>query len=223
MATIQHVLEAIETNHFPGICTLAEKVSFINRANEYGETALMSAAASGNCALIEKLLAQGASIDCRDEETNTPLMWALYRGQKEAARMLIESEANLKARNWQGRTAFMIAAMHGFTDLLDTMLFRGDPEMIDEQDNQGNTALILAATYGHNHTVHYLLLHGSDGLIRNYFGNTALTIATRKKHTDVIKSLFEHHSMGISISTEHFMNLAHGDIQIAEFIKTTVS
>ncbi len=60
----------------------------------------------------------------------------------------------------------------------------GDKD-IDKQDNNGKTPLMLAAYYGHAEIVSYLLANGADKSVANKKGETALSIAEKKKFVAV--------------------------------------
>lgn len=77
---------------------------------------IFRAAKKGDLAAIRKLLRADPSLaHARDKEDSTPLHWAAWRGQVEAARVLLESGAEVNARN-QNRhwgTTPLHAAAHG--------------------------------------------------------------------------------------------------------------
>lgn len=56
------------------------------------------------------LLDHGANIEARNEEDDTPLMWAAEHGQTEVVRALLERGADVEARNKYGSTALVVAA-----------------------------------------------------------------------------------------------------------------
>ena len=60
-------------------------------------------------------------------------------------------------------------------------------------DNQGDTCLTLAAYHGHTETVRYLVgLPEVDVNHRTRAGCTALQLARKKPHADVVQVLLEH-------------------------------
>ena len=56
------------------------------------------------------LLDHGANIEARNEEDDTPLMWAAEHGQTDVVRALLERGADVEARNKYGSTALVLAA-----------------------------------------------------------------------------------------------------------------
>ena len=77
---------------------------------------IFKAAKKGDVAAIRKLLAADPSlVHARDQEGSTPLHWAAWRGQVEAARLLLEAGADVNARNQNTHwgTTPLHAAAHG--------------------------------------------------------------------------------------------------------------
>ena len=48
--------------------------------------------------MVEVLLANGAKLDPRDRNGETPLHWAAYKGHARVARLLISRGANINAK-----------------------------------------------------------------------------------------------------------------------------
>ncbi|MCP4782620.1 MAG: acyltransferase family protein [Fuerstiella sp.] len=70
----------------------------------FGATALSTAAAHGNMAAIELLIANGADVNARSRDGATPLHAAAMYGRAEAARVLIQHGAGRRAKNRIGET-----------------------------------------------------------------------------------------------------------------------
>lgn len=67
----------------------------INRTDEYGNTALMSAVQSCPLRVIEKMVAVGARVDPVNAQGFTPLQMALVSGRWDVAGLLVEHGARL--------------------------------------------------------------------------------------------------------------------------------
>jgi len=82
----------------------------------HGATALGLAAGESSpaCDALEWLIKQGLDVNLADENKTTPLMAAVKAGKKEEALFLLDRGAAVNALDREGRTAIMIAAMHGF-------------------------------------------------------------------------------------------------------------
>ena len=77
---------------------------------------IFRAANKGDLAAVRKLLKVDPSlVHARDKDGSTPLHWAAWRGQVEAARLLLESSAEVNARNQNTHwgTTPLHAAAHG--------------------------------------------------------------------------------------------------------------
>jgi ankyrin repeat protein len=107
--------------------------------------------ATMNCApeVIEVLLDAGADIDAVDARQWTPLMQVVFHVlvkkdvHSACVRLLLDRGANVNARAERGKTALMLAAGHGYTELV-TLLLDGGAD-IDATDEYGFTALTSPA------------------------------------------------------------------------------
>ena len=93
---------------------------------------LFKAAKKGDLAAVRKLLrADPSLVHARDKEGSTPRHWAAWRGQAEAARLLLEAGADVNAQNqnthW-GTTPLHAAAHGNRAAVVQVLLARGgDP------------------------------------------------------------------------------------------------
>ena len=88
--------------------------------NEYIAAKLSNELNMGHIEEVERLLEQGADINCKDALGNTPLMEAAYTGQPDMVRLLIKAGADAAARNIFGRTARRLAEEIGHDDIVAT-------------------------------------------------------------------------------------------------------
>ena len=86
---------------------------------------LFSAARTGDSALVENLLDRGADANVPNENGWTPLMAASFSNEPDAAALLLSREADIDARENEGRTAFDIAASAGSDSGMDILLQAG--------------------------------------------------------------------------------------------------
>jgi ankyrin repeat protein len=70
---------------------------------------LLSAARKGQAEKVRALLAQGASVEAKDKDGRTPLMWAARNGHAEAVSLLLAGGAKPDERDRQGWTAYGMA------------------------------------------------------------------------------------------------------------------
>ena len=94
------------------------------------------------------------------EYQSTALMWASDRGHKEIAEFLINSGANVDAKNKYGYTALMMASVNDRKEMVELLLSRG--ANIDATDEDKSTALMLATERGRATIVQLLLDRGAD-------------------------------------------------------------
>lgn len=66
------------------------------------------------------------------------------------------------------------------------LLFEKTTVPIDFAGQTGNTALIFASMFGNAATVEYLLHKGADVTVKNALGETALNLALKNGHRDIV-------------------------------------
>ena len=119
-------------------------------------TSLHAAAAAGNVAEIERLVAAGANRELRDGNGRTPLHVAAYRKQYEAARVLMKRGANPNALDAQRYDIVTIAAVADDVPMLKVVL-EGGASAKNVTSPYDGTALIAAAHLGHDEVVKVLI------------------------------------------------------------------
>lgn len=128
-----------------------------------------TAAISGDVATIAALLDAGTPVDAPDPN-GTPLIWALFGQQAEAARLLLERGADPNADSPNGWSPLVFAVTMGEADLVAAMLAGGaDPDAGAVQ-----TPLGAATEAGAEAMVAALLAAGADPRRRMAEGWTAL-------------------------------------------------
>ena len=154
---------------FTGDATMARRhLSDKDTRNGDGETALMIAARKGYREIIELL-------DPTDEKGVTALMRAAARGDTKTTELLIHIQGGTKDND--GSTALMHALRNRHRDT--AMVLR-------EYEASSWTPLMRAALAGDVTTVKE---HLSDKDTRNSDGDTALTIAARAGHRNIVELL----------------------------------
>lgn len=96
----------------------------INFVSATGEQALMLAAWKGRAAAVRWLLAHGAQINRHGRQWSA-LHYAVFAGQDEVAKILIEAGADINALSSNGSSVLMMAAREGREDLARELLRRG--------------------------------------------------------------------------------------------------
>ena len=154
---------------------------------------LHAAAAKGDAAEIERLIAAGQSPNAQDAHSRTPLHVAAHFGHQAAAQALLKAGANPNALDAQKYDIVTIAAVTNDVPMLKLALAGGtNPKAITSPYN--GTALIAAAHLGHAEVVRVLIAAGAPLDHVNNLGWTALMESIvlgngGKAHTDTLDAL----------------------------------
>jgi ankyrin repeat protein len=159
---------------------------------EGGLTPLSMAAVSGRnhaAAIVDLLLAHGASVEVPTNEGRTPLMLALDRyGRTEVAERLVSAGANPNVADQRGHTALGLAAQR-HPDLLRKLLAAGaDPNL---RDSRGGTPLMDAAAEGKLESLGILLDAGAEINAQSKRGRTALMVAVLSHEPNAARLLLQ--------------------------------
>jgi ankyrin repeat protein len=136
-------------------------------------TGLHAAAARGDVAEIERLVARGAKVDARDGYARTPLHVAAYARQADAMRALVKAGANPNALEHDRYDVVTIAAVADDLATLRAALALGTSAK-NVTSRYDGTALIAAAHLGHAEVVAELIRAGAPLDHVNNLGWTAL-------------------------------------------------
>jgi hypothetical protein len=86
---------------------------------------------------------------------------------------------------WEQLTPFLLASIHGQTDVVGKML--DDGVGVNNRDQHGHTALHHASMGNHLGVIHVLIAHGADVNSQNRYGDTPLMLAGR--HLEAVRAL----------------------------------
>ena len=156
---------------------------------------LHEAAAKGDVAEIEKLVAEGEKLNIQDSKSRTPLHVAVYLKQPAAARALLKLGANPNALDIDRYDVVTIAAVANDLDMLKVVLDGGASAKTITSRYDG-TALIAAAHLGHTEAVMLLIAAKAPLNHVNNLGWTALMEAIvlgngGTNHTATVRALAE--------------------------------
>ncbi|CAK9824589.1 Protein TANC2 [Anthophora retusa] len=167
-----------------------------------GETALTIAAANGSTATVSALLARGASPTAVNAKGLSPLMLAAREGHWGTAERLLQGTLSsstdtilddaaslLDQRDPAGRSALMLAASEGHTNLIELFLDKGS--VLESRDKEGMTALCWACVRGRLTTVQNLIDHGADVNTNDNTGRTPLDLAAFQGNPKLVQLLLE--------------------------------
>jgi ankyrin repeat protein len=156
---------------------------------------LHDAAARGDAAAIEKLIAEGERPNIQDARSRTPLHVAAFLRKHDAARALIRLGADPNALDAERYDVVTIASVNDDREMLEIALAGGGNARAVTSPYDG-TALIAAAHRGHVEIVRALIAAKAPLDHVNNLGWTALLEAIvlgngGTKHTAVIAALVE--------------------------------
>jgi uncharacterized protein len=152
---------------------------------------LHDAAREGNVEEMRALIGEGAEIDARGENGETPLILAILAGHNAVAELLIDRGANVMARNERGLTPLHAAAYSGSVEVARRLLGHG-AEIEDRHNVSGATPLMLAAEENRVAVAELLIARGADLSTPDRDGFTPLTQAWAKKRTEMVRVLKQH-------------------------------
>ena len=110
-------------------------------------TPLVLAAMNGHHQVCEYLITkQKADLEARDDDQWTALIHAAYKNHIEVIKVLLQHNANVKAKTKYGGHAAYLAARSGYLDVLK-MLIEKDEDVIHLTAVDGETLLIAASKH----------------------------------------------------------------------------
>ena len=151
------------------------------------------AAKQGNLEGMMRLIEEDIDIvDAIDEEGNTALHCASYRGRVEVISYLLDQGANINAKGDFGITPLFDACEKGHLEVVELLLSKGaDPTICS---NGSRTAIMMASNQGHVDVVRCLVRNKAVRATidtQDCIGSTALWRASFRNRTEVLKVLVE--------------------------------
>ncbi|KAG4927563.1 hypothetical protein JHK82_053327 [Glycine max] len=207
------------------------KGASVDSLTKDGYTALHLAVREGSRDCARLLLANNARTDIRDSrDGDTCLHVAAGVGDESMVKLLLNKGANKDVRNFNGKTAYDVAAEKGHARVFDALrlgdglcvaarkgevrsiqrLIEGGA-VVDGRDQHGWTALHRACFKGRVEAVRALLERGIDVEARDEDGYTALHCAVEAGHADVAEVLVKR-----GVDVEARTNKGVTALQIAE-------
>ncbi len=165
------------------------------------------AASERNSEQMKDTLQRGAQVNWKDEEGNTPLVYALRNTTGSAVpsndndddvvdssldgiTFLLQSGADVGMQNTAGDTPLMWALRSGDLEVITLCLSRASTETVSMKNNDGETALMLAAKLAQSKgVVAALISKGADIHEQDKLGNTPLVHAIKTRRMDARYSL----------------------------------
>jgi ankyrin repeat protein len=148
---------------------------------------VLTAASTGDLAMTQWLLADGADENAVDGNKDTALMLAVRSAQPAVVEALLAAGAKPQEGDARGRTPLWQAAAAGERDTV-TALLRARAT-VDAADADGATPLMAAASGGHVAVVEALLAAGAAVAHRGRHGDTPLHAAAGSGRAEVMRVL----------------------------------
>lgn len=191
---------AAELDDLPEVQFLLNAGIGSNCEDEYGRSLLCNAVTTGNSELVNILIAAGADVNSRTDQTRyTPLMRAFnaagfhLEGSQRIIDALIAAGANINDRDYQDSTCAHIVTYcrlnWSVANYLAGYLKRLGADL--NAQCRGRTPLMIAAESGNRESVTELLAVGVNTELRDDRGRTALGIALRRKNQQIIDALIK--------------------------------
>jgi len=139
--------------------------------------------------VVEAVLTTGADKEA-SLHNKTPLMISAENGDETTARVLLDQEARIGAKDKNKQTALHFAAAKAHNQMIELLFYRGADK--EAKDGEGRTALHHAASNGHNTTLQMLIKTLSvDKEAKDGEGRTALHHAASNGHNTTLQMLIE--------------------------------
>ncbi|XP_035210259.1 uncharacterized protein LOC118184666, partial [Stegodyphus dumicola] len=161
----------------------------VNAQTTDGISPLIIAVEREHYRIIHKLLKKGADVTACRKDGRNALMTAVSKNDDRAFSILkghLEKTGNLDINHadHNGFTLLTIAAERGYLEY--TKIFLNLPgQQVDKQTNDGMTALMLAVMRGQQEIVRELIAAGSDILLEEKRGATALCMSIVNRQTAI--------------------------------------
>lgn len=145
--------------------------------DEDGDTPLIKAAADGNLAAVNCLLAAGADVNVRDKKNGwTALELAAEKGRQEIIDAILQHGVDVRAASEElGCSALHIAAVNDEAGAIDSLIEAGADA--DVNNSVGCTPLQSATILSNHQAMRALLQRGADANVYDIHGNTLLHLA----------------------------------------------
>jgi ankyrin repeat protein/beta-lactamase regulating signal transducer with metallopeptidase domain len=172
----------------------------INARGPSGFTLLHCALCGDHKELAQYLITKGANVNLTDSSGWPPLHFIGDTGaSEEMIELLLDNGADVNLRDKQGRIALHWAAAAGQKPIVEMLIARGsnvnartDSIGTEKEEDSAWTPLHRACEKGHKDIAEILITNGANINAKTKRGKTALSLAKKNGHEQVVELLSEH-------------------------------
>lgn len=169
------LIKAVKNNHPLMVRSLLLAGTNVDEISQYGSTALIAAAASGNVKISNILLSHNANPDLADTSGATPLLHAVLQEYPDMVENLLKWKANPNIADGAGQTPLLISCLETNTKIDQLLIAAGaNPNILDVQKR---SPLMAAAFNKKTETFYLLLSKGADVKARDKAQKSVLAYA----------------------------------------------
>ncbi|MFO7735006.1 MAG: ankyrin repeat domain-containing protein [bacterium] len=158
------------------------------RGVEFSEKSFFEQIEKVDTETVKLFIEAKADVDAENHKKQTPLMIASIYNLTEIAKMLINSGANINARDKSGKTALHHSIVNG-TEIFHMLVSNGAD--LDKKDNKEETPLHYVARFKRKEMFNRLMVENIQLDTSNKNGFTPLAISIYSKEYKMAKTLIE--------------------------------
>ncbi|KAH9106296.1 hypothetical protein AeMF1_018064 [Aphanomyces euteiches] len=204
--------EAARRGYLSIVDELYSRGASVKSADKNGLTPLHDLLPRGDLKTVEYLISKGAEVNRTDNDGITPIYWAsnyganvnskaldgstelfgaLWNGNVDIVKVLLDHEASGHTSDWHGLTPLHVASISSNGSANIVKLLRENGARVSAQDKNGDCALHKAAFWGHFEVVKELIDHGASVDPQNKDGHTPLHLASKKGNLKILGYLLK--------------------------------
>ena len=167
-----------------------------NVQDKDGWNAFMSACQNGHTQIVELLLKEQVDLNAPDKDGRNAFMLACQNGHTQVVELLLKEQVDPNVQEKDGWNAFMLACQNGHTQIVELLLKEQVDPNVQSQSSinpfiSGLTPLMIASYHGHIQPVRLLLIAGADPNKGTMTGETALGVAVKLAHYEIVDELIK--------------------------------